>query len=67
MITKITRKEFLQIQEQRKMRPKLGFLVFKAPNGKYYKTDSSGMKGTEEMTKWNKKIQKQMEAQIGLF
>ena len=70
MITKITQKEFRKIRYQRKnlaQGQKMGFLIFQASDGCYYKTDKSGMQGTKEMTEWQKKINNQMTAQTELL
>jgi hypothetical protein len=69
MVTKITRERYRQIMRERKNWPKkkAGFLVFRAPDGKFYQTDKSGMKGAEEMTKWNKKIKDEMSGQTSII
>lgn len=69
MVTLITQKEFKQIQKTRKNRPGqlTGFLVWQAPDGRYYKNDQSGIAGTKELVDWNKKIQSEMESQTSLI
>jgi hypothetical protein len=59
MVSKIQRKEYDKIQESRKHSRSginAGFLVWKGADGKYYKTDKSGIAGTKEMVEFNKQL-----------
>lgn len=57
----------MHLQKVRKQGQKLGFLIFKCSNGKYYKTDVSGMQGVKEMTTWQRKIDKDISSQMNLL
>ncbi len=69
MITRISQKMYRETMKARKKNPKLkhGFLVFPAPDGRYYKCDKSGMQGAKEQAEWCKQIKDDMAAQTMLF
>jgi hypothetical protein len=59
MVRKIQRKEYDKIKEQRahsREAKNLGYLIWRGADGKYYKTDKSGIAGTKEMVEYNKQL-----------
>lgn len=69
MIYQIQKKEYDKVMYMRKssVHAKLGYLVFKGDDGKYYKCDESGMKGSKEIFEFNKKWRSAVESQTELI
>lgn len=67
---KITKKEFDRIKRYRKNMArgtKFGYLVFKARDGDYYKTENDGIQGSKEMFEFNRKINHSIDNQMKLI
>lgn len=66
-IVPISQKEAKQIEHDRKTRNLHGVLIFQASNGRWYKCNHSGIRGVEAITKFKKKIDKQIQDQLELL
>lgn len=68
MIYRIQKKQYDAYKRQRKTsRQSLGFLIFKASDGGYYRTDGTGMLAVKEMTEFNANFKKGIDNQISLI
>jgi hypothetical protein len=70
MITQILKKEYDQIQRKRKNMAagtSLGYLVFHGEDGRYYKTDKTGMLGAKEIADFNKNFKHNIDSQSSLI
>ena len=67
MIQVITQVEYRKLKRIRRQGKKLGYLIFKCEDGKYYKTDKSGMAGTKEMVEQQRVVRNQISKSVSLF
>lgn len=70
MIKEITQKEYKKVRWTQKhgTAPKSGYAhMFKAVNGKYYRSDLLGMPAAKEQVEFNKALKQQAAAQIKLL
>lgn len=55
MIYRLQKKEYEAYKRQRKLSSRsLGFLIFKGADGKYYRTEHTGLEGAKEITTFNR-------------
>lgn len=68
MIYRIQKKQFDKLLKQRKRsQESLGFLIFKASDGRYYRTEGTGMKAVQEMTEFNRRFRAGIDNQTALI
>ena len=66
MIKQILKKDYDLIQRRRsfsKSQAKLGVLVFKGADSKYYQVDGSGMSAVKEWLEYNKRLKSGIDSQ----